>query len=677
MKMTPLSVALSNTLTRPDKPQDYYKITNHAGRNLITLSGFIGWWDDEALWMRNYLREHEGEDIDVLITSEGGDVFTGQSMYNALRAHKGRVTCYIEKAFSIASHIAMAADERKIVKGAQMMAHAVSGRCDGTDEDHIAYAKLIANAKGAIADSYVAVTGHDKDYWLEVMSTHAGQYFTAQESVEIGLADEIIEPSEMTNYAPQDPPENVEPEQGGEPEQPQEPPKGTESGSDNKTPTSSTDNNNDDNPQENDSVNEELERQSAIRNLFNSLHVRLGLPFSLLNSALEDQSVDIQKATGMFTSYTGDNNNEDHNPVNFGASHRAGGSDAQEMAVNVLLNRAGHAEIESDYRSMQGASLQNIVRSFQGMQAHGFDDNLYNAMLENEQVTTALGSALDKVVTAEVTAASNKSLALQFCKTVRKNKIDKYEVHNWNEIDGFGGRAGGTETGKFPDVNFGSNSKREGEIKEYGSRLAVTRKAFINDEWGRITALSGEHVKGAYRFADALFIQRLMALASVGIITKADAKQLMQEMSLKLRTAVTSNGDDLGYSGGRLLAKPAATDIFKPICKTPTIEVDVVNPAFGAFGSFFDVNRLGDLVVGFADGETPLELAVLHGKEKPHLVQNNTIDRSQGVGWTLHWDFDIQVSNPKAITLGSLTPLEITKDADSGLYKATAQGAAE
>ena len=669
MKKTLLSVALSNTLTRPDKPQDYYKLTNQAGRNLITLSGFIGWWDDEAAWLKNYLREHEGEEIELFVSSKGGDVFTGQEMYNALKAHKGKVTCYIEKAFSIASHVTMAADERKIVKGAQMMAHAVSGRCDGTEADHLAYAQLITNAKDAIADSYAEVTGHDKAYWLDVMSTHAGKYFTAQESIEIGLADEMIEPSELTNYAPEEPPEEVEPEQEDEAEQPAEAPTGAESGTDDNAPPTDTQTPPHDNTtQENDPVNEELQRQSAIRNLFNSLHVRLGLPFTLLNSALDDQAVDITRASQMFSTYTAEEETEDRNPVNFGASHRAGGSDAHEMAVNVLLNRAGHAELESDYSSMQGASLENVVRSFQGMQAHGFGDSLYNAMIENGHVVTALGEAMDKVVTSEVTAASNRSIALQFCKTVRKNKIAKYEVHNWNEVDGFGPRAGGTEKGEFPDVNFGTAAKREGEIIERGSKLSVTRKAFINDEWDRVTALSGEHVKSAYRAADGLFIQRIMALAAAGLIYKSDAKELMQLMSLKLREAVTSNKDDLGYTGGRLLARPAGTDLFKPICRTPTIEVDVVNPAFGAFNGFFDINKLGDLVVGFADGETPMEIAVLNGKEKPHLVQNNTIDRSNGVGWTLHWDFDIQVANQKAIAIGSLANVEAKLDGDTGLY---------
>ncbi|MFB5180926.1 Clp protease ClpP [Vibrio alginolyticus] len=650
-----IAVALSNALQRPDKPQDYYKLRNYAGRNVIDLFGFIGWWDDEAIWLKNYLRDHEGEDIEIHLSSEGGDVFTGQSMYNALKAHKGKTTCYIEKAFSIASHIAMACDERKIVKGSQMMIHAVTGWCGGTEKDHQAYADLIVNSKDAIADSYVDVTGHDKEYWLDIMSTTSGRYFTSQECIELGLADEIIEPSDMTNHAPVEPDDEPEQPDGskGEPEadEPEQP-------SDDTTPQpSETPPENNTNPDEDQEVNEELQRQSSIRNLFNSLHTKLGLPLTLLNSALDDQTVDLQKASKMFAEYNGEQEPEEKNPVNFGGSHRVGGSDAKEMAVNVLLNRAGVADIEPDYRSMQGASLENIVRSFQGMQSHGFGDGLYNAMLENDDIVTALGTALDKVVTSEVTSSNNKSLALKFCKEVRKNKIEKYEVHNWNEVDGFGERAGKTETGAFPDVAFGSNSKREGEIVERGSRITVTRKAFINDEWGRITALSTEHVKSAYRFADNLFVQRLMALAQQHVTVNADPKALMQLLSLELRTAVTSNGDDLGYTGGRLLAQPASTDIFKPICKTPTIEVDVINPAFGAFNEFFDVNRLNDLVVGFADGETPMELAVLTGKERPHLVQNNAIDRAQGIGWTLIWDFDIQVSNPKAIALGSLKAL--------------------
>lgn len=666
MKLTPLVVALSNALKRPDKPENYYSLTNSAGRNIINITGFIGWWDDEAIWLKNYLRDHEGEDIEIFISSEGGDVFTGQSMFNALKAHKGKTTCYIEKAFSIATHIAMACTERKIVKGSQMMIHAVSGWCGGTEQDHRAYAELITNAKDAIAESYVAVTGHDKNYWLDIMATDAGKYFTANECVELGLADEIVDPADMTNSVTNS---NVDDIEITEEEEVTPPPPPVTNGTEEKELPAEIDSDDEGEDEMKKTAAElELERQKAVRNMFNSMQVRLNLPQRLLNEALDDETCDVQKAMTNFMAYTGEENPPESRPVNFGASHHAGSSDAAEMAVNVLLNRAGHANIENDFRSMQGASLENIVRSFDGMSRHGYGTDLYNAMLENEDIATALGTALDKVVVAEVTASENRSLALQFCKEVKKNRIEKYEVHNWNEVDGFGERAGGTETGAFPNVDFAGNAKREGEIKERGSKIAVTRKAFINDEWGRITALSGEHVKSAYRFADHLFIQRLMALAAKGHITNADAQKLMQQMSLKLRTAVTSNGDDLNYVGGKLLARPQSNDTFKPLCGTRTIEADVINVAYGAFNGFHDVNKLQDLVVGFADGETPMELAVLTGKERPHLVENGTIDRANGLGWTLIWDFDIQVSNEKAIATGSFAPLSIVQDEKTKIF---------
>lgn len=68
MKRSLLSVCISvgmgmtnSTQKPPTEPHDYYKITNSAGRNVIHLDGFIGYWGDEAYWLKNYLKEHEGK----------------------------------------------------------------------------------------------------------------------------------------------------------------------------------------------------------------------------------------------------------------------------------------------------------------------------------------------------------------------------------------------------------------------------------------------------------------------------------------------------------------------------------------------------------------------------------------------------------------------------------------
>lgn len=661
MKRSLLSVCISvgmgmtnSTQKPPTEPHDYYKITNSAGRNVIHLDGFIGYWGDEAYWLKNYLKEHEGEDIEVLISSSGGDVFAGQSIYNYLSAHKGTVTAYVERAFSIAGHIAMACDNVKIVDGGQMMIHAVSGYCGGTADDMNAYADMMENAKNAIANSYAKRTGHDVSYFTDIMKNEAGKYFTAQECVELGLADEVIEPSSMTNFAIDD----VETQPDPDATDPETQDPETDENSTQDPESQSTDpvdpvvppaTNKPTNFKKDDQiVQKELDRQNSIRNLFNSLHVKLGLPITLLNKAIDDK-MDIAAATTLFAEHTPEEPQE-KTPLNFGGGHGNTGSDAKEMVKNVLLNRAGAGELKAEYRKYGGMDLMNAA---QALGVTGFGNSLATNALDSTDFKAVIGEVTQEIVHLE--AENNKALFKELCTVTKKSRLGEYGVTEYNQIDGFAPRGA---DGEFEQIDFDGKHRRKGDIIERGSKVTLTRAALLNDNFNVISDLPRQHVRSAYRMADNLMFQRIIEWANTHKVTAANLRALILAMRTELQERQTSKGDDLYYDGGLILSAPAVMNEIRPICQAATMNIDTVNPAFGAFHQFQTATRCTDLLIGVADGQKALELACLHGGETPELIENNSIDRANGIGWTVVWDVDVQVSNPQALVVGKIAAVK-------------------
>lgn len=621
-----LNLLVNAAVTVPEKPQNYYKLYNVADRNVVQLNGYIGYWDDEALWLKNYLASRENEPIEVFITSTGGDVFTGQNMYNALKAHKGTITCYVQQAFSIASHIAMAADVVNIVKGSQMMIHAVSTSVYGTASDLESRIEMVKNAGSAIAQSYTDKSGQPLEVWLEVMKNDSGKFYTAQECLDLGLADSIIEPSEMTNYIPEDPPEPEEPETPVEPiinnvEEPIMP-----------TP-----------------ADRELARQTSVRNCFNSLSARLGLPLTLLNEAIDDKQTTVEIAMSNFAKYVEPDPKDTppSTPLGFSANNAGGnGSDSKNMVTSILLNRAGYGEVAAEHKEYAGMDLLNAAKS---LGVVGFGASLATNALAHQDFKDVIGEIAQEIVKQEST--NNSTKVEKFCQTVKKNRTGTYGVTDYNQIDGFDIRK---SNGEFNSLPFTGQPRRTGAIIERGSQVLLTREAILNDNFHVFAKMPKDHVEAAYRAADRLMYTRLVAYATANGLSSDKLAELVRKMATKLKEAVTSNGDDLYYAGGLIMSNPTNMDFIKPITQTKTLQVDVLNPAYGAFSEFDTAMRLGEWIVGTASGHKPLELAVLQGKERPELIENTAINPANGMGWTVVWDFDIQIANEKALVMGKV-----------------------
>lgn len=126
--------------------------------------------------------------LDVRINSPGGSVFDGMAIYNLVKQHPAKVTAYVDGiAASMASVIAMAADEIVIPDNALLMIHDPRASASGTADDMLAVAAMLEKIAGQMAEIYQARTGQEIDAIREWMA--AETWFTGGEAVENGFAD--------------------------------------------------------------------------------------------------------------------------------------------------------------------------------------------------------------------------------------------------------------------------------------------------------------------------------------------------------------------------------------------------------------------------------------------------------------------------------------------------------
>ena len=128
-------------------------------------------------------------DVTVRMNSGGGYVHEGLAIYNALAAHKGKVTVLIESVVaSSASLLAMAGDHIVMKAGSLLMIHDPSGFTFGTAEDHEKTRVALDKMGDTAAAIYAERSGKDVDEVRASMKEEI--WLTADEAVAEGYADE-------------------------------------------------------------------------------------------------------------------------------------------------------------------------------------------------------------------------------------------------------------------------------------------------------------------------------------------------------------------------------------------------------------------------------------------------------------------------------------------------------
>ena len=137
------------------------------------------------------LEEANGEDIEVVINSPGGDVFSGSEIYTLLKEHKGNsIGKIVGIAASAASIIAMGVDKLYISPTAEIMIHNVQSRAEGDYRDFEHEAGVLKDYNSTIANAYMLKTGMSKKELLDLMDKET--WLTPQQALEKGFVDEIM-----------------------------------------------------------------------------------------------------------------------------------------------------------------------------------------------------------------------------------------------------------------------------------------------------------------------------------------------------------------------------------------------------------------------------------------------------------------------------------------------------
>jgi len=135
-------------------------------------------------------------DINVRINSDGGSVFDGNTIYNALKRHSARVTVDIDGlAASIASIIAMAGDEIRIAENGMLMIHDPWMVAGGTADELRDAADTMDKVQEQLVNTYVKRTDGDAEQIAQWMNEET--WMNADEALERGFVDSITEESKM------------------------------------------------------------------------------------------------------------------------------------------------------------------------------------------------------------------------------------------------------------------------------------------------------------------------------------------------------------------------------------------------------------------------------------------------------------------------------------------------
>ncbi len=131
-------------------------------------------------------------DIHVHINSAGGSVWDGQAIYTALRRHPANVTTFVDGlAASIASVVAMAGSPVVMSENALMMIHDPYALAMGTGADLRAAADVLDKVGDTITGVYADKSGKAREDIAAAMTEET--WFTAEEAIAFGLADEMSE----------------------------------------------------------------------------------------------------------------------------------------------------------------------------------------------------------------------------------------------------------------------------------------------------------------------------------------------------------------------------------------------------------------------------------------------------------------------------------------------------
>lgn len=139
--------------------------------------------------------EDSSKDIQFYINSPGGSVTAGMAIFDTMTFLKPDVcTTVMGQACSMGSLLAQAgaAGKRRILPNARTMIHQPSGGFSGQATDMEIHVKEILGIKKTLTQIYVDHNSKGKTFKQLAAAMERDYFLSAQETVDFGLADEVI-----------------------------------------------------------------------------------------------------------------------------------------------------------------------------------------------------------------------------------------------------------------------------------------------------------------------------------------------------------------------------------------------------------------------------------------------------------------------------------------------------
>ena len=163
----------------------------------ILLYGDIGDYDDVRSGdIARELLEAEAQSgrIDVRINSNGGEIYAGIAIFNALRNSKADITIYVDGiAASMACVIALCGKPVQMSRYARLMLHSVQGSCYGNKDEMLGCIREIESLEDTLCEMYAARMGRDKDEIRSLYFDGKDHWLRADEALALGLIDGIYD----------------------------------------------------------------------------------------------------------------------------------------------------------------------------------------------------------------------------------------------------------------------------------------------------------------------------------------------------------------------------------------------------------------------------------------------------------------------------------------------------
>lgn len=132
--------------------------------------------------------------INVRINSNGGDVYSGIAIYNALKGSKADIHIYVDGiAASMASVIALCGKPVEMSKYARLMLHSVSGGCYGNKREMQRCIEEIESLEDSLSDIYAGRLGMNKEEVKATYFDNEEHWLTAEEALRLGFIDGIYD----------------------------------------------------------------------------------------------------------------------------------------------------------------------------------------------------------------------------------------------------------------------------------------------------------------------------------------------------------------------------------------------------------------------------------------------------------------------------------------------------